>query len=235
MAETHHTATAEDAGDDDATAAAERRLARVVAIGLPVATFLAFDVVAVLYGLAPGILVLVGGSLLGVIAILWASLRVLSGDAPLAPELEALDAGAHAVDQLAVRKRMLLRALKDLENERSLGKLDEEDFEALASTYRAELKDVLRRMDETLAPFRKDAEALAERYLAERGQGASRSAPAEEKASTMEPAAADRAACPACGASNEPDARFCKKCGKPVDAAEDAAEATEETEEKDDA
>ena len=120
MAETDH-ATPAEARDEDATAAAERRLARAVAIGLPVATFLVFDVVALLFGLAPGILVLLGGSLLGVIAILWASLRVLSGDATLAPELEALAADAHAVDQLAVRKRMLLRAIKDLENERALG------------------------------------------------------------------------------------------------------------------
>lgn len=231
MAETQ-TAPQDGADDEEATAAAERRLARGVAIGLPVATFAVFTVVTALFGLAPGILVLVGGSLLGVIAILWASLRVLSGDAPLAPELEALDAGAHAVDQLAVRKRMLLRALKDLDNERALGKLDEEDHEALASTYRTELKDVLRRMDETLAPFRKDAEALAARYLAEReGRAEEPVERAAKKPSAKEEVTAkDRAACAACGASNEPDARFCKKCGKLVAAAETEQDETEEKE-----
>ena len=82
------------------------------------------------------ILVMASGVLLGVIALFWASLRILSGDAALSPELEALDATAHAVDALASRKKMLVRALKDLENERALGKLEEDDFEQLSHTYR---------------------------------------------------------------------------------------------------
>ncbi len=219
-------ATAADAGRGGATddaSEAERKLARTVAVALPIVTVLVFVVVSAMYGLAPGILVLVGGTMLGVIALFWASLRVLSGDAPLSPELEALDASAHEVDQLAVRKRMLLRALKDLDNERALGKLDAEDHEALASTYRAELKDVLRRMDESLAPYRKKAEELAASYLA--GQGAP--APAAKVEAPREAEAPARQACSACGTSNEPDARFCKKCGKGLPAG-DAAEAADE-------
>lgn len=227
-------ATAADAGrgepTDDASEA-ERKLARAVAVGLPVVTVLAFVVVSAMFGLAPGILVLVGGAMVGVIALFWASLRVLSGDAPLSPELEALDASAHEVDQLAVRKRMLLRALKDLDNERALGKLDAEDHDALASTYRAELKDVLRRMDESLAPYRKKAEELAASYLAD--QGGAAPAKAVTKVETpREPATATRQACSACGTSNEPDARFCKKCGKGLPAGETADAQDEATDEE---
>lgn len=212
MAEIDHVSQTADA-QNDAAAEAERKLARGVAIGLPAASVAAFVVVAVLYGMAPGILVLLAGVMLGAIALFWASLRVLSGDAPLSPEIEALDAGAHAVDQLAVRKRMLLRALKDLDNERALGKLDAEDHDALASTYRSELKDVLRLMDEGLAPYRKKAEELAASYLATKGLETS-AAPASAKTVVETKTEAARQVCPGCAASNEPDARFCKACGK---------------------
>jgi hypothetical protein len=147
----------------------ERRLARGFAIGLPVVTLVAGTIVGVLIGTAQAILVLAAGILLGVIALFWASLRVLSGDATLSPELEALDATANAVDVLASRKRMLIRALKDLDNERALGKLEEEDHEQLTQTYRAELKDVMRRVDASLAPHRPKAEDEARAYLVKAG------------------------------------------------------------------
>ena len=147
----------------------ERRVARGVAIGLPVVTGSASLVAGLVFGPGMAILVLAGGMLLGVIALFWASLRVLSGDAPLSPELEALDATAHAVDALASRKRMLVRALKDLDNERALGKLEEEDHEQLSSTYRGELKDVMRRIDASLEPHRPKAEDAARAYLLKHG------------------------------------------------------------------
>src|SRR4051794_18845606 len=76
----------------------ERRIARGVAIGLPVVTVTLALATGVMVGAPLAILVAASGVLLGVIALFWASLRILSGDAPLSPELEALDATAHAVD-----------------------------------------------------------------------------------------------------------------------------------------
>ncbi len=147
----------------------ERRIAHAVAIGLPSVTVIVAAVMGVTIGAPMAILVLAAGVLLGVIGLFWASLRILSGDAALPPELEALDASAHAVDALASRKKMLLRALKDLDNERALGKLEEEDHEQLSLTYRGELKDVLARIDATLQPHRKKAEDAARSYLAKAG------------------------------------------------------------------
>jgi len=115
------------------------------------------------------VLVLAAGALLGVISLFWASLRVLSGDAALPPEIEALDATAHGVDALASRKKMLLLALKDLENEHDLGKLDDEDFEQVSSTYRKELKEILRQIDASLAPYRGKADEAARAHLAKVG------------------------------------------------------------------
>jgi len=147
----------------------ERRVARLVARGLPVLTLLGALGTGLFLNAAMAILVLAGGVLLGVIALFWASLRVLSGDAPLPEELEALDTGGHAVDALAERQKMLLRALKDLDNERAVGKLDDDDHEQLARRYRAELTDVMKRIDESLAPHRTKAEEAARAHLAKVG------------------------------------------------------------------
>ena len=147
----------------------ERRIARGVAIGLPLVTVTLTLVTGVTLGTPLAILVMASGMLLGVIALFWASLRILSGDAALSPELEALDATAHAVDALASRKKMLVRALKDLENERALGKLEEDDFDQLSHTYRGELKEVLTRIDASLEPHRPKAEDAARAYLAKAG------------------------------------------------------------------
>lgn len=240
----------------------ERRIAKGVAIGLPLLTVTAALVVSVTLGAPMAILVLAAGILLGVIALFWASLRILSGDAALSPELEALDATAHAVDALASRKKMLVRALKDLDNERALGKLEDEDYEQLSQTYRGELKDVLTRIDASLAPHRPRAEDAARAYLLKAGlaDGAdSKPAAAPEsepelpsdtesepdlaKKSESEPvvkvaakSAPARVACAKCSTSNEPDATFCKKCGASLTKSEEPkSEAKNEAESVDEA
>jgi hypothetical protein len=222
----------------------ERRVARGVALGLPVVTVAVALLAALTQGAPMAILVLAAGVLLGVIALFWASLRILSGDAALPPELEALDATAHAVDGLASRKKMLVRALKDLDNERALGKLDDEDHEQLSHTYRGELKDVMSRIDASLAPHRAKAEEAARAYLAKAG-AAGAPAPTAATASEPEPTAeaesgdeaearpeiAARIACAKCAVSNEPDATFCKKCGASLS----SDNATKEAEARDEA
>lgn len=241
----------------------ERRIAHGVAIGLPLVTVTLAAVMGVTIGAPMAILVLAAGMLLGVIGLFWASLRILSGDAPLSPELEALDASAHAVDAFASRKKMLLRALKDLDNERALGKLEEEDHEQLSHTYRGELKDVLARIDASLEPHRKKAEDAARVYLASAKSGlveeGHRATPPadddddddldddldEDAAEVREPEVAKavveekaetaptRVACPKCSTSNEVDASFCKKCGASL--AKDAKDAKTAKESSDEA
>lgn len=209
----------------------EQRLGRAVAIGLPLATLAGAAVVGVTVGPATSILVLAAGVLLGVIALLWTSVRILSGDAELSPELEALDMTAHGVDALASRKKMLLRALKDLENERAIGKMEEEDFEQLASTYRAELKTVMQRIDDALAPHRARAEEAARKHLEKAGLGAPGQAPSEPvdsaDATPEEATPPARVTCPKCGESNEPDAKFCKECATKLVTIPAATEATD--------
>jgi hypothetical protein len=254
MADTPSSAKAADSGRnavrDVKAELDERRIARGVSIGLPIVTVTVASVVGVIVGAPMAILVLTAGMLLGVIALFWASLRILSGDAALPPELEALDATAHAVDALASRKKMLVRALKDLDNERALGKLEDDDYEQLSHTYRGELKEVLRRIDASLEPHRPKAEDAARAYLVKAGlaeEGYRGTPPAKESEpevprdeeeddddSDSEPSAVAQVAeaparveCASCKTSNEPDATFCKKCGASLSAKADAKVETE--------
>jgi hypothetical protein len=94
-------------------------------------------VVGATAGLGPSLLVLAGGVLTGVVLLFWSSLGRLTGESPLSLE-EAIGLGAPSPEE--ERKRSILRALKDLEYERSVGKISEEDFAELSARYRADAK-----------------------------------------------------------------------------------------------
>ena len=189
------------------TEEAERRLGRAVALGLPVVGGAATVVVGLTASFGSAILVLASTALLSTIALLWASLRTLSGDAPLPADLVAARGLRSRADALSERKRRVLRALKDLENERALGKIDESDYADVAARYREEAKTLMREMEAEVSPAIEEAERLASDYL-------KRQTPAVAKVRKSAPVAADgRVACIACAASNERDAAFCKGCG----------------------
>src|SRR5258707_9817440 len=184
---------------------AERKVVRIVGFALPVGTVLAGLGVGALYGVGTAILVLAGGVLLGVVAIMWASVRTLSGDAPITlEEAIALAAPSAAEEQ----KRAVLQALKDLEYERSVGKIAETDYEELLHRYRAEAKRLLRAVDEDLAPLRAKAAAYVAAHIG-RDEGV-KSGPASEPKAVNKPRTS---ACPGCQVENDDDALFCKKCG----------------------
>jgi hypothetical protein len=164
-------ATAAEASANEESADAERRLARYAARGIPLVTVAAALGTGFFVGLGPAILVLAAGTLLGTIALLWASLRTLSGDAPLPTDLEAVAIRSRKVDNLGEQKRRVLRALKDLELEHSVGKIDDKDFASLGDRFRADAKALMREMDGQIDPFREEAERLAQRHLEKRGLG----------------------------------------------------------------
>jgi hypothetical protein len=212
--------TRADDGDE-----AERFLGRVVAIALPVVCVVAAIAVGFAASVGSALLVLASGALLGTIALLWASVRTLSGDAPLPVDLEALAAAHRDVDALGEQKRRVLRALKDLEGERALGKIDESDYEAIAMQYRQEAKELMREMDRNVAPALAEAERIASEYLVAQGLGAAAKSPAAV-AATATARSHERVSCPDCATSNEPDAAFCKKCGLAIAKAAEGRDAT---------
>jgi ribosomal protein L40E len=186
----------------------ERVLAKATALGLPLVTLLAAMAVGSLFSVAAAILVLAAGALIGVIGLIWASLRTLGGDAPLAEGLVDATMSRALVTDRAERKRRVLRALKDLELEHSIGKIDDADYAEISARYREQAKGILREQDVEIEPLRAKAEAIARAHLEKTG--------APEPAAREEPAkppVAKRLACPKCETSNEPDATFCKKCG----------------------
>lgn len=132
--------------------------------------------------------VLTAAALVAALAALWWSVRSTLGGA----EEAALDLGEDSSERTALleTKRSLLRALKDLEHERQVGKLDEVDYQRLSETYRARAKEVLAQLDQDLGPYLEKARALT--GVAEvsgkayRAKGAAEAAKAPESAVAKE-------------------------------------------------
>ena len=62
-------------------------------------------------------------------------------------------------------KQELLTAIRDVRFEHELGKVSDADFERLEQRYRARARDVLRELDEQIAPYRDEARALLQRAI----------------------------------------------------------------------
>ncbi len=228
----------EDAARSEQAESAERAMARMFAVGIPVLTVLAAIAVGAWLSVGPAILVLAAGTLLGVIALFWASLRTLSGDAPLPEGMEGIGRRA-LVGSAAEEKRRVLRALKDLELEHSIGKIDDIDYAQVSARYRDEAKALMREADVEIDPLRAKAEELVKAHLARTARttkAAAKPVAAKDGTEPDEEAAAEapeldggpaassparaRLECPKCSTSNEPDAVFCKKCGTSLTVAE---------------
>jgi hypothetical protein len=157
----------------------EKKLAEYARVGLPALTVAIALTAGIVQGPASAILVLAGGALIGVIAIFWASVRTLLGETPLSGADAYALAAPRAEEE---RKRAVLRALKDLEFERSVGKISEEDYAELVARYRAEAKRLLREIDEEAQPRHERAAALVAKRLRREGlTGTDTGAPSPEK------------------------------------------------------
>ena len=170
------------AGDVPAANAGEldQQIAEHLRLGLPVATLVCAIVAGVLQGAAAVILVLAAGEMVSVIAIFWASIRTLVGETPLSGA-DAYALGAPRAEE--EQKRAVLRALKDLEFERSVGKISDDDYATLVAKYRTEAKRLLRLLDEDALPARRKVEALVTDRLQQEGLAEPREpAPARDAA-----------------------------------------------------
>jgi hypothetical protein len=187
---------------------AEEWLARIVSWGIPAGTVAASLGLGVFAGLGPALLVLASGALLGAVALVWSSLRTLSGEVFVDDDVPGLDSDT---TELGQRKLRVLLAIKDLEGERALGKIDEADYRELVVQYRDEAKRILRAIDLRAEPARAEAERVAEEYIARRG-----SPPGAKSSGPEETPPASRGECARCLGSNDVDASFCKHCGAPM-------------------
>lgn len=219
------------APDDEDERALDQRITAYLKVGVPIGTIAGAVAAGFAQGAPAAVLVLSAGALVSAIAVFWSSIRTLVGETPLSGA-DAYALGAPRAEE--EQKRAVLRALKDLEFERGVGKISEEDYQALVTKYRAEAKRLLRVLDESSQQERVKVEALVQKRLRREGIAAEASTDAkaepkpevakaepkpkgeakpeaEEKRAAAKPKA--KAACVECGTKNDADAVFCKKCG----------------------
>lgn len=142
---------------------------------------------------------------LGVVGhLLYRTARVLSEPDPP----EEVHTSGRRRKELEREYQALKRALKELELDHAMGKLSEGDYGEIRARYRERAVRVLRQLDQAES-YRKqienDLRARTEALAAQR----------EARPDPVEKAALN---CPACGAMNDADAAFCKKCGARLDA-----------------
>jgi len=100
------------------------------------------------------------------------------------------------------REKMLaLRSIKELEFDRAMGRLSEEDFHEMSGRLRARAARLIKDLDAGFG-YREQIEKDLAKRLGER----------------LAPAQKSDRACAECGTSNDADARFCKSCGRALNA-----------------
>jgi hypothetical protein len=109
---------------------------------------------------------------------------------------------------LQTRRDAIYGALADLDFDRSIGKVNDDDHATLRAQLMTEGVDVLRRLDETT-----NVESRVEALVAERRQAAAQSAPGTRQAALL---GAMSVYCTGCGSALRANDRFCGKCGIPV-------------------
>jgi len=130
-------------------------------------------------------------------------------------EEEATVLSARARAALDREKMMVLRTIKELEFDKAMGKIAENDFQEMVGRLRGRAIGILTQLD---------SEGEGYRGLIERDVRARLEQSGVKPAATAAPSAAPGAAvpvvlaCSACGTTNDRDARFCKQCGAKLDA-----------------
>ena len=102
-------------------------------------------------------------------------------------------------------KTLTLRALKDLEFDRAMGKISEADFAEITTRLRARAARLIAQLD-----TERDYREQIERDIARR-VGTEPTVQAAPSAKAI--AAPDARTCQSCGRNSDIDARFCKHCG----------------------
>jgi hypothetical protein len=108
-------------------------------------------------------IVLSAGGLLFAVSFLWASLRSLLGGTSDTQVTES--PAMRRRHDLLDEKEAVLKSLKDLEFEREVGKLSDEDFRRLESEFRSRAKVILRQLDDDLREHREKAEQLLSKEI----------------------------------------------------------------------
>ncbi len=114
--------------------------------------------------------------------------------------------------ELLDRKGALLAALKEMEFDYRIGKINESDYNSLTEEYKQKAADVLKRLEQgedeleiLIAEARRRVEAEMNRQTSQFSSS--------ESDDTSDAAQAGTLNCPACDTENPLNARFCMNCG----------------------
>ena len=155
----------------------------------------------------------------------WRTLSPLIGsDEPIgAPVL-----GGRTRATLEREKTLVLRSIKELEFDHSMGKVSDKDFAEMRTRLRARAAGLIRQLDAGSA-YRDQIEKEIAKRVGQKpvksgaGLHGPRGASAPDRAGVRAGDAAEGSAlhpirtCPTCSQENDPDAKFCKNCGSKLE------------------
>jgi hypothetical protein len=141
-------------------------------------------------------------------AVVLVGLAVLRMVRPLvsAEEDRTIVIGKRTRAAMEREKMLALRSIKELEFDRAMGKLSDDDWQEMSTRLRARAARLMRQLDAGEG-YRSQIERELEKRL---GDAAAKS-PADR--SVVAPAALSERVCASCSIANDSDAKFCKNCG----------------------
>jgi hypothetical protein len=159
-------------------------------------------------GLIPTIMlsVLMGTTVLVALAALRLLRPLVSGDDDRTPMI-----GDRTRAALEREKMLALRAIKELDFDRAMGKLSESDWKEMSGRLRRRAARLIRQLDAG-SGYRAQIERDVAKRL-EKIDLRSKGARVDDSRAGSATSLAERV-CTTCATANDPDARFCKNCGQ---------------------
>jgi hypothetical protein len=121
-------------------------------------------------------------------------------------------------------KTLVLRSIKELEFDRSMGKVSDADFAEMSGRLRARAARLLRQLDAG-AGYRTEIEREITKRIGSSPGGSKEQDPpyaadrrAPDDVGRVLPSRPAAATCASCNTANDADARFCKHCGHSLEA-----------------
>jgi hypothetical protein len=163
-------------------------------------------------GQSPAAVILLSLTVFAAAAVGMAALRVVMPFTSKAAPDTTQVLGGRTRAALDREKTLVLRSIKELEFDRAMGKISDKDFTEMSGRLRARAGRLLRQLDAG-AGYREQIEREIEKRL---GGSVGRVLPSRSAGSKEQDPA--YAVCAQCKTSNDLDARFCKGCGKAMEA-----------------
>ena len=99
-------------------------------------------------------------------------------------------------------KTLALRSIKELEFDKAMGRVSEEDFKEMAGRLRVRAARLIKQLDAGVG-YRQQIESELQKRLGD----------ADARPATAKPVASAGHSCASCDTANDADAKFCKSCG----------------------